>query len=141
MKRIELNGVTSFYESPLARLYYYANEKYGFQKEKQAGGELKRINEDLMHRLVEDNVRERLSEKYGLAETVYQMEEEVGGCLLKFKKLYILLEVKWGKLSQQDVKRIEAKLKGIKTERKLLFVHDKKNLSSSTLEIINVSDL
>jgi hypothetical protein len=128
-------------ESPLVRFYYYANERYSVSERKAGKEEVKRIVDDLMPRIVEDNVRERVSEKYGLTETVYQTEQEIDGCLLKFKKPYILLEVKWGVISQQDVNRIEKKLAGVKAKRKILFVRDKSNLSSSTLEIIDVSDL
>jgi AAA+ ATPase superfamily predicted ATPase len=82
--------------SPLARIFYYADEKYNISERKLNEKEIKRIVDEIMPRIVEDNVREFLSEKFGLEETVVQAKDfDVDGCLLKFKKPEVALEVKW----------------------------------------------
>ena len=62
--------------------------------------------------LVEDNIREFLSEKFDLEETVVHAKDfDVDGCLLKFKKPEVVLEV--------NLKKVNAK-------KCLLFVPDKR---------------
>ena len=57
-----------------------------------------------MPRIVEDNIREYFTEKYGLSESVAEGKDyDIDGCLLKFKKPEILLEVKWGRIKNEDL--------------------------------------
>lgn len=126
--------------SPLLRVYYYSDEKYNLSERKVAEKELALIVDELVPRAVEDSVREFLAEKYGLRETVVEIRDfEVDGCLLKFKKPEIALEVKWKKLAKSDILGSEENLGKINAPRKVLFVQDKNNVDSS-LQVIDVED-
>ncbi|OGJ18342.1 hypothetical protein A3K73_00905 [Candidatus Pacearchaeota archaeon RBG_13_36_9] len=128
--------------SPLMKLYFYADEKYNFSEE--ASQEKARlILSELIPRLVESNVREALAEKYGFRESVIETKDfDIDGCLLRFKKPAIALEVKWGDLGKIDLDKIKETLGKADAPRKILFVQDKKNLDSvPDLEIIDISDL
>lgn len=90
---------------------------------------------------VEDNIREFLSEKYGLREGVIQSGDfDIDGCLMRFKKPIIVLESKWKKINKNDVLLIEENLKKIDSDRKILFVPNKTGIKSN-LEVIDVDDL
>jgi len=128
--------------SPLARLYYYSDEKYNLSERKISEKELLRIIDELMPKIVEDTVREFLSDKNGLSETLVEMEGfEIDGCLLRFKKPEIALEVKWGAVTKGDIKKTEANLQKINAKKRVLFVQDKGAASSEILKIMDVSDL
>lgn len=128
--------------SPLARLYYYSDEKYNLSERKISEKELLRIIDELMPKIVEDTVREFLSDKNGLSETLVEMEGfEIDGCLLRFKKPEIALEVKWGAVTKGDIKKTEANLQKINAKKRVLFVQDKGAVSSKILKIMDVSDL
>ena len=129
--------------SPLMRLFFYADEKYGLSRREMPDAELERILHDVFPKIVEDNIREYLAWKYGLEEQVLEAADyDVDGVLVKFKKPDMLLEVKWRKkISGADIKDIETSMGKIKARRRLLFVQDKKGLSSKELDIIDASDL
>ena len=128
--------------SPLARIYYYCDEKYNLTERKAGENELFRIIDELMPKIVEDGVREILAENYGLVESVAEGKDfDIDGCLLKFKKQEIALEVKWGDIKEKEVARCEEKLLAFNSKRRILFVWDKAALKSSKLEIFDVDDL
>jgi len=118
--------------SPLARIYYYADEKYNLSERKMSDGELLRIIDELMPRIIEDSAREALAEKNGLTETVIEAKDfEIDGLLLKFKKPEIALEVKWGKIGEKEIRRVEEKLGKTQAKNKILFVQDKTKIRSN----------
>lgn len=145
IRRIEVFNRRKFIyklSSPLLRIFFYADEKYNLSERKTSKQELLRIIDELMPRIVEDSVREFLAEKYGLRESVLQTKDfDVDGCLLKFNKPEVAIEVKWGRVSDRDVKKAEETLSKISSKRKILFIPDKKILGSSILEILDVDDL
>ncbi|EQD30310.1 Archaeal ATPase, partial [mine drainage metagenome] len=106
--------------SPLSRLFYYADEKYGISERKLSEEEAIGIIGEVMPRIVEDNIREHLSDKYGLRESVAEASDyEVDGILLKFSRPYLVLEVKWKtKISNKEINEIEKKLSGFKDGKK-----------------------
>lgn len=128
--------------SPLARLFYYADEKYNISERDIDEKEAERIIDELMPRIVEDNIREFLSYKFGLIETVIEAADyDVDGCLLKFSKPEVVLEVKWKtKVRSEDILQAEKNLSTISAKKRILFVPDKKGLSSKVVEIQDVSD-
>lgn len=145
VKRIEvLNKRKYIYKltSPLLRMFFYADEKYNISERRLSTSEALRIVEELMPRIIEDSVREFLADKYGLRESVLQAKDlDVDGCLLKFNRPEIVLEVKWRRVNGMDVKKTEENLGKIPSKRKILFVPDKKLVESSTLEVLDVDDL
>jgi len=146
LRKLEIFGKKRFVykiESPLVRLFYYADEKYGISDRKLSEEEATRIIDEIMPKIVEDNVREFLSESLGLKETVVEAADyEIDGYLLKFKQPSVLLEVKWKqKVSSKEVEHTEKNLNILKAERKILFVQDSRSVHSETLEVMDVSDL
>ncbi|MGC8548000.1 MAG: hypothetical protein ACP5MC_03325, partial [Candidatus Micrarchaeia archaeon] len=116
--------------SPLMRLFFYADEKYGISMRDFTEAEAIRIVDEIMPRIIEDTVREELAYKFGLTESVLAASDyDIDGLLLRFNKPEVLLEVKWGKrLSSNDIASIISSMKKFDAKRKLLFVRDKKGL-------------
>ncbi len=144
IKRIKVFNKKRFVyklSSPLSRAYYYMDEKYNLSERKVSEAEMLAIISEIMPRIVEDNVREFLSEKYGLMESIVEAEDfDIDGYLLKFKRPEIALEVKWKKLGNDDILKAEKNLQDINAKKKLLFVTDKKGVHSK-LKVIDVDDL
>ena len=98
------------------------DEKYNISERRLNEEEVKRIVDEVMPMIIEDDVREFLSEKYGLEESVIQARDfGADGCLLRFKKPEIMLEVKWG---NTELRKVLDNLKRAKAEKALLFVLD-----------------
>jgi len=128
--------------SPLARCFYYADEKYNISERKLNKKEIMRIIDELMPRMVEDNIRESLADKHGLIETILEAKDyDIDACLVKFNKPEIVLEVKWKKIKNSDIKKAEENLLKIKAKKREVFVQDKKGLYSKVLNFIDVDDL
>ncbi|MDG6931753.1 MAG: ATP-binding protein [Nitrososphaerota archaeon] len=130
-------------DSPLVRLFYYADEKYAISQRRISEEEAIRIVDEVMLAIVEDSVREYLAERLGFIETVVQGPNyELDGCLLRFSKPAVLLEVKWRKeITQAELESAARNLMMIDAPRRLLFVQDKQNLKYGSIEIIDASDL
>lgn len=144
IRRIELFEKKRFmyvHISPLSKIYYYADEKYNLSERKVSEQELLPIIDEIMPKIVEDAVRLLLAEKYGLRESIVEGSDfEIDGCLLKFTKPEILLEVKWKKVKKDDVQKAERNLLGREAKTKILFVPDKKGIRTK-LELMDVNDL
>lgn len=146
IKKIEIFNKKRFVyklNSPLAKIYYYADEKYNLSERKVTEKELIPIIDELIPRVVEDNIREFISEKYGLRESVLEAKDfDIDGCLLKFKKPEIVLEVKWKKIGKDDLLKSEETLNKINAE-KFLFVPDKENIKYKPkgIKILDIDDL
>ena len=144
IKRIGIFNKKKFaykHASPIARIYYYADEKYNLSERKMTEKELSAIVDEIMPRIIEDTVREALAEKYGLTETIVEEKDfEIDGYLLKFTKPEIALEVKWKKLGEKEVRQIEEKLEKIEVTTKILFVPDKSKIKTK-LKAMDITDL
>jgi len=101
LRKIRVYGKKRFiykHTSPLMRIFYYADEKYNISERALSEAEMERLVGEMMPRVVEDNVRELLAKHLGLEESVAEAKDfEVNGCLLRFKKPEVALEVKWRK--------------------------------------------
>jgi len=127
--------------SPLAKIYYYADEKYNLTERKASEKELEMIIDELMPRIIEDNVREFLAEKNGLIESIIEAKDyDIDACLLKFNKVEIAMEIKWGKLNKRDILKAEENLKKLDSKQRALFVTDKDKIDSN-LKVWDVTDL
>lgn len=144
IKRIQILNKKRFvykHVSPLAKMYYYADEKYNLAERLVNEKEVAPIVNELMPRLVEDHVREALAEREGLRESIIEAADfDVDGCLLKFKKPAIALEVKWKEVDRSDITKSEETLSKIDAPRRILFVPDKKGIQTK-LEVMDVGDL
>jgi hypothetical protein len=128
--------------SPLVKLFYYADEKYNISERKPNEAELQRIIDEIMPKLVEDNVREAFADKFGLKPAIVEaMDYDIDACLLKFKKPAVVLDVKWKeKLHKDDITKAEQNLSRIPA-KPFFFVQDKTQVYSKTLHVVDVSDL
>ena len=147
IRRIRVFNKSKFiykHNSPLMRIFYYADEKYNIS-ERQAGSvEIERIVDELLPHIVEDEVRLYAAEKLGLEESVIQGADfDVDACLLRFDKPQMAMEVKWkNKIDAQDFKRAEKNLDKVDAKERVLFVPDKMGIKTPTgLKVIDVSDL
>lgn len=144
LKRVEIFNKKRFaygLVSPLSKIYYYADEKYNFSERKAFEIELASIIDEIMPKIVENTVREFFAEKHGLRECIVEEKSfEIDGCLLKFKKPEMLLEVKWKDCKKEDIRNAEENLRKIEAREKFIFVPDKKNIKSE-FKVMDVSDL
>lgn len=134
--------------SPLIKLFYLADEKYNLGERELSLDELQEIVLVNLPLIIEDNVREFLSQKLGLTESIAEGSDyEVDGLLLKFKKPEVALEVKWKKsVKKEDIEKAIKNLNKFTVKRKILFVPDKKMLipfkeELKSIEIMDVNDL
>lgn len=145
IKKIEVYNKNKFiYKiiSPLIKLFYYADEKYNISERDITTKEIIMVINEIMPKTVEDIIRGYMAEKLGLKETIIEEKDyDIDGCLLKFKKPEIVLEVKWkNKIENSEIVKIEENLGKINAKRRILFVQDK-SLVNSDLEVIDVEDL
>jgi len=127
--------------SPLALIFYYADEKYNISERTLVESEITHIINEIMPLIVEDNLRMFLSERFGLHEHIVQEKEyEIDGCLLKFKTPEIALEVKWGK--HIDFAHVSENLSKVSAKRKILFVPDKNKINKKLpdIDIVDITD-
>jgi hypothetical protein len=145
LKRIKVYNKNKFvYKivSPLVRLFFYADEKYGISQRQITEIESERIISELLPHIVEDNIREYVADRLGLEETVLEAGDyDIDGILIKFKKPSVLLEVKWGKIDAKVIEKVEQNLGKIEGDSRILFVNEKKGLSSSSIKIMDIHDL
>jgi len=79
--------------------------------------------------------------KFGLKENVVQARDfDVDGCLLRFKKPGVMLEVKWEQ--KINTKEITKNLKRINAKKALLFVPDKRKIKveDKDIEVVDILD-
>ncbi len=109
--------------SSLMKIYFYADEKYNFSEEASVE-KAKLILNELIPGLIESNVREYIANKNDLRETILsEKDREIDMFLLKFKKPYLVGEVKWGNLTEKDLALLKNKLAEFKNN--FIFVADK----------------
>ncbi|MFH1638523.1 MAG: AAA family ATPase [Candidatus Woesearchaeota archaeon] len=145
IKRIQVYNRKKFiykHISPLVSLFYYADEKYNVSEREVTEKEIIRIIDEVMPKIVEDNIRELFAIKYGFIETIVETKDyDIDAYLLKFKKPEMAIEIKWKrKVSKEDIAKAEKNLEKIDAKRKILFVADK-SLVHSKLETLDISDL
>ena len=69
-------------------------------------------------------------------------DHDIDVCLLRFKKPAMIGEVKWkDEIKESDVARAEEVLSQYEADRQFIFVPDKDEVTSDSLEVIDVSDL
>lgn len=145
IKKIRVYGRKRFiykHVSPLVRIFYYADEKYNISERALNDEEMERLVEELMPKVVEDSVRELLAKHFGLEESVAEAKDsDVDGCLLRFKKPEVALEVKWrDELGGGEVEKIVKRLSRLGAKRKILFVLDKRRMRAEEVEVVDILD-
>lgn len=129
--------------SPLMRLFYYSDEKYNISERKPSNEELLNIISELMPKIVEDEIREFLADKFGLQECIDRGKDyDIDLILLKFKNPEVVGEVKWKEnLKREDIEKTYKNLERIDAKGRILFVPDKKicpNLKG--IKVVDVMD-
>ena len=145
IRKIEVTNKKKFvYKlvSPLARIFYYADEKYNIAERPRDEKELLAIIQEVLPHMIEDAVREHIAKKEGLRETIIESRDyDIDGYLMRFQEPEILLEVKWKReLKKEDIQKTEKNLEKLSAKRKILFVPDKKEIKTM-LEVWDVDDL
>ncbi len=146
IKRIRVYGKNKFIYlliSPLATIFYYADEKYNISERRLSHREMERIIDEIIPKIVEDNIRGLLSEKFALEESIFEAKDfDIDVYLLRFKKPEIAVEIKWGeKFKKREIRRIKNNLKRTNAKRVILFVPDKEKIKSEDIEVIDILDL
>lgn len=128
--------------SPLLRLFYYADEKYNISERALSDEEIGRIIDELMPRIVEDEIREFIASKTGLTEAIVETENyDIDACLLRFRKPEIAIEIKWKTVDDADIANAEKSLANVPAKERMLFVPDKKEVNGKTsLKVVDISD-
>jgi hypothetical protein len=129
--------------SPLTRIHYYLDEKYGTGERELPPVQMRKYLQELMPRMVEDCVREFLGEHLGMRVFLHEAGDfEIDGIFATFKKPEVALEVKWkSRIDRSDIAKAISNLGRIPAPRKVLFVPDRKGLSAEGLELMDVGDL
>ena len=145
IKRIRMHGRKKFiykHVSPLVRIFYYADEKYNISERALDEKEMERLVGEMMPKVVEDNVRGLLAERFGLEENVAEARDfDVDGCLLRFRELEVALEVKWrGELGEGEARKIVERLGRLGAKRRILFVPDKRKVTAKGVEVVDILD-
>ena len=147
IRRIKIFGKGKYiykHNSPLVRIFYYADEKYNISERTVGAAEVGRIVDELLPRIVEDEVRLYFAEKMGLEESVMQGADfDVDVCLLRFSRPQMVMEVKWkGRISGPDIQTAQKSLANVQAPERILFVPDKQGLKAPAgLKLMDVSDL
>lgn len=145
IKRIRVHGRKKFiykHVSPLVRIFYYADEKYNISERALDEKEMERLVEEMMPKVVEDNVRGLLAERFGLEESVAEARDfDVDGCLLRFRELEVALEVKWrSELGEGEARKIVERLGRLGAKRRILFVPDKRKVTAKGVDVVDILD-
>ncbi len=141
VRRLKVYGKNRFQyrvSSPLMSLFYYLNEKYGIAERDVTPIEIRTEIRELMPFLVEDEVRSRIAGILGMEEQIIE-SVNADGVFLRFSKPQAILEVKWRE--RVDIHEVEKNLGGFNVKKKILFVPDRKGLTSNVLDIWDVNDL
>lgn len=130
LEKIKVFGKNKYFyyhSSPVADLYYYMAEKYGFSERDMPESQISRIlNEKIPHH-VEQFFRNLLSKALGLnIEIISEKDYEIDIVLTDFKKIKLVGEVKWKKkIAKNEIEHIE-KILGKFPCKRVLIVPDKK---------------
>ncbi len=129
--------------SPVMRMFFYMDEKYGIGERDTTNEEIKRYVSEIMPRVIEDSLREILSEIWGMKIYMYEQDEfEIDAIYARFKKPEIATEIKWKtNVDRNDVRKAEKNMEKIRAMRKILIVPEKNDLRSRTLEIMDIHDI
>ncbi len=147
IKKIKVHNRDKYiykHTSPLVDLFYYADEKYNITEILPSEGNIELIINEKMPKIVEDNIREFLAQKFGLSESVIETKDyDIDCCLLKFNNPEIIAEIKWkNTIDNNELKKIEENLNAIKAKKKYLFVQDKDKIKQKLkdIEIVDIKD-
>lgn len=124
--------------SPLLDLFFYSDEKYGILEREVEPKFIEKVVDEKLPFHMEEFIKALASKTYGLAQIKIE-EPETDLALMEFKKLRIIGEVKWKKITNKEVKEIENKLSWF-DGKKLLIVPEKKRLESKELQIMEPLD-
>lgn len=148
IKRIKIYNKNKFiyrHVSPLIKLFYYSDEKYNISERELTEKEIERIAQEVMPKIVEDNIREFLAQKFGLTESIIESRDyDIDACLLKFNKPEIAVEIKWkNEIKLDEIKKIERNLNMVKAKRRFLFTIDKKEIPKNlklSIDTVDIAD-
>ncbi len=128
--------------SALFDLFYCLRTKYGLGEQDLPIGFVRQVYKERLPHYVEDLVATFLAEKFGLKRAIHN-EPELDIVLMKFKRMEVVGEVKWGRLKEQEAMAVSSRLEEVEASRRLLIVKDKKGLPQriGSVELMGPRDL
>jgi hypothetical protein len=127
-----------FHTSPVFDLHYWLEEKYAYTETDVPTGFIKKVVEDKLPFHVEQFFANLLSKHFGLKRVIIE-EPEIDIALAEFNKIKVVAEVKWGKVKQLELKKIEDKLSQFKA-KKIIIVQNKAGMSGEA-NLIDCDDI
>jgi hypothetical protein len=147
IEKIKIYEKNKYYyriSSPIIDYYYYLDAKYGISEREIQFLQAKKVLEIKIPHYVEQFIMNLLSKIFGLwPEKIIEKEYEIDIALVDFKKLKVVVEVKWRKnITSEVLKEVERKLEKYNC-RKILIVPNEEELPSSSekLEIWDVKKI
>lgn len=127
--------------SPLFRLHFYLDEKYGYTELDIPKKYIEEVVRNLLPRDVEQFMADMFSRKLGLKKIKIN-NPEIDIALKRFDRIVLVGEVKWRKkVSKTDVLKAEEKLSSFECER-ILIVPDKREIDChGDMKILDARDI
>lgn len=129
--------------SPMVKAHYFLDEKYNITEREVPRKEMKDLTSELIPHIMEDLLRNSLAEITGCQEQIdHSSNDEVDGILIRFKRPWAVIEVKWkDRLKKKDIESIKKKLNSYDVERRFLIVPDRTITEIEGVEVIEPNDL
>ena len=124
IKDIKKNRYYYFHVSPLAELFYYADEKYSIANRDVTTKQIEQIIAERLPHLVESQLRESLAKTFDLSEFLFQTPTmEYDGVLTRLKRVVLVLEVKWKNIiTKKELLSLFQKFNGIQSQKYIIVV-------------------
>jgi hypothetical protein len=132
IEKIKIYDKNKFYyrhTSPLTNYYYYLDAKYAISERDSQQIQAKKVLELKFPQYVEQFMMNLLSKILGLwPEKIIEKDYKIDIALVDFKKIKVVVEVKWGQNITEDIiEKIEQKMNNYYC-RKILIVPNEENL-------------
>ena len=130
------------HNSPLVKAFYFLDEKYNITEREVSRKEMKDLTSKLIPHIMEDILRHSLADITGCQEQIdHSSSDEVDGILVRFKKPWAVIEVKWrDRLKKKEMERIREKLLSYDVERRFLIVPDRTIADIEGIEVLEPMD-
>ncbi len=146
LKRVQVYNKNKFiyrHCSPLTWAFFSLDERYNISERNLSRNELKMLVEELLPHIMEDCLRNSISERTGTTEFVdHSPQNEIDGIFVRFKKPVAVMEVKWKKkIGTDEVSKVREKLLSYDVKKRILIVPDKNMIMIEGIEVMEPSDI
>jgi len=144
LERIPVFGTKRYvyrHVSPLTDLMYYLDSKYAFYERDIPIEFILKVVKNKISFYIEVFLERFLAEVFGLV-PAKSLQPEIDVLLLDFKKPKVVAEVKWSdRVTREEIREAEEKLRAFEDARKILFVKDASGIPETELEVWDVERL